>query len=379
MDPGRHQVLRKALFSCLCASLIFGLVCIVEKIGFSRNVTFNNSMIIYKKPSKLIEQIVTISDPDTKNLDEFTIITRFHYDYRPNKNYYSTIIDSCNSRFRLMMHEYSPMRAYCNSGLLWPKTVNNFQVNKALPPNNYHVVFTYDNGKTASYIDGSLNWTQHVSDKSIDLSKFSLLMNCPANEGKHFGGQFVGEVAAITILKRALTPHEVAEVFKAAIKSSADIGTVFVIEYLLPWTLILFVCWYFTNIFNFLVRCFKENKLLEKYILFVYIVTGIFFIVYNIGETILKDIEASSSDEFIASYIFWLLYACFITLYWTVLYKIFRRPLLPVLSCLYFITALLVYSLWLYSMNALIPFIGNLFMAVCVATFVVNPLLFMRD
>jgi hypothetical protein len=176
-----------------------------------------------------------------------------------------------------------------------------------------------------------------------------------------------------------LIPHEVAEVFKAAIKSSADIGPLFVIKYLLPWTLILFFCWYFPNIFNFLVRCFKEKKLLKKYILFIYIVTGIFFIAYNIGGAVLKEIEASSSGELIASYIFWLLYACFIILYWSVLYKIFKRPLLPVLSCLYFMTALLVYSLWLYSMNTLIPFIGNLFMAVCVATFVVNPLLFMKD
>ncbi len=343
------------------------------------NFKISDSSIIYRNKSNVCAETVTLSDPIAKKMEEFSIVTNFYYEYRPGINYYSTIIDSYYSKFRLMMHECSNIRAYCNSGILWSKTVDNYQVIKVSPPENYEFTFTYKKGKIASYINGKLHWTKEVIEDNIDLSKFSLLMNVPMNRKLKFGNKFIGNIHSITILKTALTQTEVAELFIDSIKANNFIATEFAIKYILPWTLIFFICFYSLNILNFFVRCFSERKLADCYVLFVYIITISFCVIYNFGNAVIKELESSSSGNFVSFYTFWLLYFCFFSFYLSVLCKIFKRPLLLILGSLYFITALLIYSLWLSTTKEWMPVVGNLFIAICIATFVLNPLLFQED
>ena len=371
--------IKKVVVCCIFASFIIWIAFVYNDYYTSPDLKIADSTIIYKNKSGVSTKVVSLSEPVAKNMKEFTIITDFHYDYRPKNNYYSTIIDSYYGKFRLMMHEHSSMRAYCNSGILWSKTVDNYQVKKVLPSKDYHVVFTYKNGKATSYIDGNLNWTKNVADQGIDLSKFSLLMNFPTNRKLRFGNTFIGKVNSITILKNALTPNEVSDLFMNDLQADNFVATDLVMNYILPWTLVFFICWYLSKISNFFVRCLSERKLIDLYVLFVYAVTICFCIVYNFGNAVIKEIESSSSGQFVSFYTFWLLYFCFFSLYLSLLFKVFKRPLLPTLYSLYFITALLVYSLWLNTTNELMPLMGNLFVAICIASFMLNPLLFQED
>jgi len=294
-------------------------------------------------------------------------------DYNPKENYYATIVDSCQSKFRLMMHEHSSLRAYCNSGILWSKTVDQFQVNKVLPPSVYHVLFTYKKGMATSFIDGNLNWTKSVADKPVNLSRFSLLQKCPSNKASGFGDKYVGEVESVVILDKSFTPEEVAKVFKNDVAENKMLGTELAVKYLLPWTLIFFLCWNLPNIMVFFEKGIGKKRTIELYILFIYAVMITLSIVYSFGTGIVKEINASLTGAFVASYTFWLIYCCFLSFYLVILYKLFRRPLLQAISCLYFITALLVYSLWLGTAKQLVPFWENLFIAICIATFMLIP------
>ena len=173
MEKTKITLLKKAVFCCIAATLVIGAGIAVNHYYSKTKTSHEKSAVIYKKKSKIRSDTINISKPDAEALNDFSIIVELFYDYHPDKNYYATIIDSCQSTFRLMMHEYSSVRAYCNSGILWSKTVDKYQIDKVWPSSNYHVVFTYKKGMSKSFIDGNLNWSKSVADRPVDLSRFS--------------------------------------------------------------------------------------------------------------------------------------------------------------------------------------------------------------
>jgi hypothetical protein len=374
MQKEKLILIKKMFLCCITATFFIGVGIAVNHYYSEAETGTEKASVIYKKKSKIRPETISISQPEAEALNEFSIIVQLSYDYHPKENYYATIIDSCQSKFRLMMHEHSSLRAYCNSGILWSKTVDQFQVNKVLPPSVYHVVFTYKKGMATSFIDGNLNWTKSVADKPVNLSRFSLLQKCPSNKASGFGDKYVGEVESVVILDKSFTPEEVAKVFKNDVAENKMLGTELAVKYLLPWTLIFFLCWNLPNIMVFFEKGIGKKRTIELYILFIYAVMITLSIVYSFGTGIVKEINASLTGAFVASYTFWLIYCCFLSFYLVILYKLFRRPLLQAISCLYFITALLVYSLWLGTAKQLVPFWENLFIAICIATFMLIPL-----